>query len=136
MSDVLEFDLSGAFKAFDKSVEDVLESAIIGVHDAVDDLLDKSRDEAPLKKGTLRTTAGSSVEVDGNVVTGEVFYSATETSKSGERVNYAVILHEMGEFKNPTTPGTRPKWLERPLKRDAKKYNRMIASAIRKGLRK
>lgn len=136
MSDVIEFDLSGAFKAFDKSVEDVLESAIIGVHDAVDDLLATSRDEAPLKKGTLRTTAGSSVEVDGNVVTGEVFYSATETSKSGERVNYAVILHEMGEFKNPTTPGTRPKWLERPLKRDAKKYNRMIASAIRKGLRK
>lgn len=136
MSDVIEFDLSGAFKAFDKSVEDVLESAIVGVHDAVDDLLDKSRDEAPLKKGTLRTTAGSNVEVDGNVVTGEVFYSATETSKSGERVNYAVILHEMGEFKNPTTPGTRPKWLERPLKRDAKKYNRMIASAIRKGLRK
>lgn len=136
MSDAIEFEFETFFKALDGTKEDVLQSAIAGVSAATYDLLAESRDEAPLKKGTLRTTAGSSVEVDGNVVTGEVFYSATETTKSGERVNYAVILHEMGEFKNPTTPGTRPKWLERPLKRDAKKYNRMIASAIRKGLRK
>lgn len=135
MSDVIEFDIGPLLAAFDRSKAEVLESAVVGVHDAVDSLLAVSRDEAPLKKGTLRTTAGSSVEVDGDTVTGEVFYSAVETTKTGERVNYAVILHEMGEFKNPTTPGTRPKWLERPLKRDAKRYNRMIASAIRKGLR-
>lgn len=133
---MIEFDFTKVFDGLDRTKEQVLESAVIGVNDALNNLLDESRNEAPLAKGTLRTTAGiSPAEVDGDVVTGEVFYSATEDGKSG-RVNYAIITHELGErYKNPTTPGTRPKYLERPLKRDAKKYNGMIASAIRKGLR-
>lgn len=134
MSDVIEFEFETLFKALDRSKEDVLESAIVGVNDATDHLLAVSRDEAPLDKGTLRTTAGTTVEVNGDTVTGEVFYSAVEQGASG-RVNYAIIVHEMGEYKNPKTPGTRPKFLERPLKANAKKYNRMIATVIRKGLR-
>ncbi|MFR9710261.1 hypothetical protein ACL02P_12705 [Paenibacillus sp. MB22_1] len=132
---MIEFEFDELFNGLDRSKKHVRESAKAGVTAAVYSLLDESRNEAPLDKGVLRTTAGTNIEVEGDTVTGEVFYSATETTKSGERVNYAVILHEMGEFKNPTTPGTRPKWLERPLKRDAKKYNRMIASAIKKGLK-
>lgn len=131
----IEFDFTTMFDALDRTKEHVLESAIVGVNDATDVLLAVSRDEAPLDKGPLRMSAGKNVTVDGDVVTGEVFYSATEDGNSG-RVNYAIITHELGErYKNPTTPGTRPKYLERPLKRDAKKYNGMIASAIRKGLR-
>lgn len=130
----IEFEFETFFNVLDRTKEQVLESAIVGVHDATDVLLATSRDEAPLQGGTLRTTAGKDVIIDGNTVTGEVYYSATEEGRSG-RVNYAVIVHEMGEYKNPSTPGTRPKFLERPLKRDAKKYNGMIASAIRKGLR-
>lgn len=134
MSDVIEFEFETLFKALDRSKEDVLESAIVGVNDATDHLLAVSRDEAPLDKWILRTTAGTTVEVNGDTVTGEVFYSAVEQGAGG-RVNYAIIVHEMGEYKNPTTPGTRPKFLERPLKANAKKYNRMIATAIRKELR-
>lgn len=129
------FDFSMVAKALDRTVAEVEESAVVGVHDATDDLLTQSREEAPLDKGTLRMTSGKDVTVDGGVVSGEVFFSATEQSKSGGRYNYALRVHEMGEFKNPTTPGTRPKYLERPLKANAKRYNGMIASAIRKGLR-
>lgn len=135
--DAIEFDYGVLFKAFDKSVAGVLDGAIAGVHDVVGVLLDESREEAPLDKGTLRMTAGTNVEFDGDAaVTGEVFYSAVEEGKSG-RVNYAVILHELGEeFKNPSTPGTRPKWLERPLKRNKRRFNFMMAAAIRRGMRK
>ncbi|MGV2794729.1 HK97 gp10 family phage protein, partial [Clostridium perfringens] len=78
MSDVIEFEFETLVKALDRSTEDVLESAIIGVNDALDDLLATSRDEAPLDKGTLRTTAGTTVEFNGDTVTGEVYYSAVE----------------------------------------------------------
>lgn len=89
-------------------------------------------------------TAGKNVTTSGDVVEGEVFYSATETNKSGERINYALITHELHSgdgfsgirFKDPTTPGTTPKYLERPLKQNAEEYREMIAKAIREGLRR
>lgn len=133
--DTITFDFDTLFKALDRTREEVHASAIVGVQDATDDLLAKSRDEAPLKEGTLRTTSFSEVITDGAEVEGAVYFSAVNESETGERANYALILHEMGRFKNPTTPGTRPKYLERPLKSNAKRYNRMIATAIRKGLR-
>lgn len=132
--DTITFDFDTLFKALDRTKEEVHASAIIGVQDATDDLLAKSRDEAPLKEGTLRQTSFSEVTTDGDSVEGAVYFSAVNESESGERANYALILHEMGRFKNPTTPGTRPKYLERPLKANAKRYNRVIAAAIRKGL--
>lgn len=132
---MIEFDFTTLFKTMDKTVNDVQEGAIIGVQDAVDDLLAASRDEAPLKEGTLRMTAFGEVQADDKGVTGSVYYSAVNQSERGERYNYALRLHEMESFKNPSTPGTRPKFLERPLKANAKRYNGMIVKAIRKGLR-
>lgn len=130
------FDFNTVIKALDRTKLDIQASAIIGVQDAVDDLLAESRDEAPLDEGTLRMTAFNEVKIaDNGEVIGTVIYNAVNESETGERANYALILHEMGRFKNPTTPGTRPKYLERPLKKNAKRYNRMIATAIRKGLR-
>ncbi|MNV37910.1 hypothetical protein D3C71_1294440 [compost metagenome] len=133
--DTISFDFNTLFKALDRTQEDVQASALIGVQDAVDDLLAKSRDEAPLDEGTLRMTAFTEVSANDNGAEGAVYYSAVNQSEGGERYNYALRLHEMARFKNPTTPGTRPKYLERPLKANAKRYNKMIASAIRKGLR-
>lgn len=129
------FDFNIITKALDRTKAEVQASAVIGMQDATDDLLAKSRDEAPLKDGTLRMTAFSEVTTEGDEVVGSVNYSAVEESSGGERFNYALRVHEMGSFKNPTTPGTRPKFLERPLKANAKRYNRMLADAIRKGLR-
>ncbi|MDR9852895.1 hypothetical protein RJP21_04675 [Paenibacillus sp. VCA1] len=129
------FDFNIITKALDRTKAEVQASGVVGVQDAVDDLLATSRDEAPLDEGTLRMTAFNEVSADGEEVVGTVTFSAVNQSESGERYNYALRLHEMGSFKNPTTAGTKPKYLERPLKANAKRYNRMIADAIRKGLR-
>lgn len=138
----IEFDITAFVGALDRTKSSVLKSAVVGTHDATDSLLDTSRNLAPRDEGTLRLTAGSDVQVNGDVVEGEVFYSATSESKSGERINYALITHELHSgdgfsgvrFKDPTTPGTQPKYLERPLKENAEKYRDMIADAIREGL--
>lgn len=130
----MEFDFSGFERMLGETQKRLISAAEKGVGDAVDALLGDSRDEAPLKTGTLRATAGKEVEVSGSTITGTVAYSVTELSESGERVEYALRLHELGEYKNPTTAGTRPKFLERPLKVNAERYKRMIADTIRKEL--
>ncbi|MDQ0168774.1 HK97 gp10 family phage protein [Paenibacillus tundrae] len=129
-----EFDTKTLFAGLGASTVSATNAAVEGMHDATDDLLFRSREEAPLDKGTLRETSGKNVEVTPTKITGEVYFSATETGKAGDRVNYALIVHEMAAFKNPTTPGTKPKYLEDPLTQHANEYKRLIADAIRKGL--
>lgn len=141
---MIEFDVKEFAGGLALTKEALVKAAEVGVHDATDSLLETSREFAPLDEGTLRMTAGKNVTTNGDVVEGEVFYSATETGKSGERVNYALITHELHSgdgfsgirFKDPTTPGTTPKYLERPLKQNSDEYREMIAKAIREGLRR
>ncbi|WP_052410268.1 hypothetical protein [Paenibacillus durus] len=133
MANTIEFDISAFTKKLTASKAELLAGAISGMHDATDHLLAVSRDEAPLKSSTLRTTAGKDVTVEGDTVTGEVYYSATETDSKGERYNYALRVHEMGEYKNPTTPGTRPKFLSRPLRVNAKLYRKMLIAGMKRG---
>lgn len=129
------YDTSAARRMFDTSRSVVLQSGEIGMHDVTDDLLRISRDLAPLKKGTLRQTSGKRVERHGDKVVGEVFFSATEIGKNGEVINYALITHELGEsFKNPTTPGTQPKYLEQPFKENTNRYRGMLNDAVKRGL--
>lgn len=138
----IEFDITAFVNGLDRTKAAVLKSAVVGTHEATDSLLNTSRDLAPHDKGTLRLTAGTSVEVNGVVVEGEVYYNATETDEYNARVNYALITHELHSgdgfsgiaYKDPTTPGTTPKYLERPLKQNAEEYRDIIANAIREGL--
>ncbi|MCU6709354.1 HK97 gp10 family phage protein [Paenibacillus sp. J5C_2022] len=131
----MQFDTSELERALAGLDGKVRKGAERGMHDATDDLLRVSRDLAPLDKGTLRTTAWKDVEEADGLVIGEVYYSAVEQGAKG-RVNYALITHELGDtFANPTTPGTQPKYLERPLKENADEYERMIAEEIRKELK-
>ncbi|KAA8750141.1 HK97 gp10 family phage protein [Paenibacillus sp. UASWS1643] len=132
----IEFDMDGFFKAMDFSKANVQAAAVLGMHDATDALLAESRDEAPLDKGTLRETSGKRVTANATGVRGEVYFSAVEKGTGGGRVNYALIVHEMSGYQNPTTPGTKPKYLEDPLTQNASLYQRLIADAIRKGLAK
>lgn len=146
MSSAIEFDITGFLRGLDATKAEVLSAAVTGVHDSLDNLIYISRNEAPLETGTLRATAGKTVEVVGDEVIGEAYYSVTEQTKSrarGEgstvrgtedRFNYALRLHEMGSYKNPNIANTRPKFLERPLKVNAKRYRRMIADAIKEAL--
>lgn len=129
----INFDITAFQQTLERTASKATEGAKRGVHDAMDDLLRVSRDLAPLDKGTLRTNAWNEVEADGGTITGEVYYSAVEDGPNG-RVNYALITHEMGEYKSPTTPGTQPKYLEQPLKMHADEYMRWIAEEIRKEL--
>lgn len=131
----LKFDFDAFFKSLEFTNEKVKRGAERGMHDATDDLLRESVNLAPLDKGTLRRSASKGVEVTSNGVVGEVTYSVTETSGNGERINYALYQHELGEsYKDPTTPGTQPKFLERPLKQNAERYRDMIAEEIRREL--
>ncbi|MFC4103602.1 HK97 gp10 family phage protein [Paenibacillus xanthanilyticus] len=108
-----------------------------GMHDATDDLLRESRDLAPLDKATLRRGSWKEIEeADGSVI-GDVYYSAVEKDRAGNRFNYALYMHEFGghmQYANPTTPGTQPKYLEQPLKMYSDRYMKMIAEEIRREL--
>ncbi|WP_379161376.1 hypothetical protein [Paenibacillus sp. sgz5001063] len=127
-------DTSELFRFLAQQESRVVAAAMSGLHDATDRLLVDSRNEAPLKTGTLRMTAGKKVVNENGQIYGEVFYSATEESPSGVRFNYALRVHEMGEYRNPTTPGTRPKFLSRPLRTNERLYQRFINDAIRRAL--
>jgi len=131
---MITIDLADFIKATTRTEARAKQAAVNGMHDAMDDLLRRSRDLAPLKKGTLRLTSWSEVAEKGGVVEGAVYYSATEKDKGGA-VNYALITHEMDTFKNPTTPGTQPKYLEQPFKENVERYKADIAEAIRKELK-
>lgn len=131
----INFDITGALQFLERKAAEVQAAAVSGMHDATDHLLIVSTDEAPLDKGPLRMTAGKDVSVKGGKVVGEVFFSATEQGKSGVRFNYALRVHEMGEYKNPTTPGTRPKFLARPLQANERLYQQFISDAVRRVLR-
>lgn len=138
----IEFDFNAFFRGLDWTKQAVKEGAEEGMHDATDDLLRVSRDLAPKDEGTLRMTAGKDVQISENGVSGEVFYSATERDSSGKLWDYALITHELGSdetmsgyaFKDPTTPGTVPKYLERPAKSNSDRYQKMIADGIRRRL--
>lgn len=127
-------DVSGLYRFLAQQEAKVIAGAMSGLHDATDHLLAVSRNEAPLKTTTLRVTAGKTVKNENGRIYGEVFYSATEES-GGVRFNYALRVHEMGEYKNPTTPGTRPKFLSRPLRTNERLYQRFVTDAIRRALR-
>ncbi|WP_028560845.1 hypothetical protein [Paenibacillus pinihumi] len=129
----ITFDTKGFTAAVAITQKKAAAAAKDGMHDAMDNLLRRSRELAPLDKGILRMMAWSEVTESDGVVTGEVYYSVVENNGNG-RFNYALRTHEMGEFKNPTTPGTQPKYLERPLKENAERYRDEIAAAIRKEL--
>lgn len=132
-----DIDMNAFFKALDFTDERVVNGATRGMQDAVDDLVRESRDLTPLDKRGLRDSAYGTVVMENGSVVGEVSYSVTEKDGSGERFNYALYMHEFGgktEYENPSTPGTGPKFLERPLKENHDRYMQTIAEEIRKEL--
>ncbi|HEY8415297.1 MAG TPA: hypothetical protein VIK99_05935 [Thermaerobacter sp.] len=56
----------------------------------------------------------------------------------GYGVHYAIYVHELGEkqkeFKHPSTPGTRPKWLELTLQENRDRYQRYIEQKVQEAL--
>lgn len=150
----LEFsvDVSKLLKGIEEARDALSRGARNGLHDALDEWQRESTDLAPLYKrkgpkdkrpsGTLRS--GISTEVDGSGLnlTGEISATAVEITSNGERFNYAYYLHEIypekhgDEFKNPSVPGTIPKFLETPLEERKKEWKQKIEDEIKQELRK
>ena len=130
----VEFDFSEVLAGFERKLTEIEAAAVREMGDCMDDLLAESTNIAPLDKATLRNSAWQETVSDGTAVSGAVYYSAVEESRSG-RYNYALRVHEMDGFKNPTTPGTRPKFLSEPLKKNAATYRRRVANAIARAVK-
>lgn len=130
----LNFNLAPFFKSLDLTSDRVIAAAERGVKRALDELGDESYALAPKDKGELRRSRKVHVETKSGLrITGTIRYSAINRSKSGWNFDYAVFLHELSDF-DPSTPGTGPKFLERPLKARYRRYQQIIAEEIRKGL--
>ena len=89
-----------------------------------EDLLSKAVDRTPIDTGELRKSGTVSVDKKGMMITGKVSFG-------GGAVDYADIVHEMPNTTNWTEPGTGNKYLENPLKENAKKYLDSIKEATK-----
>jgi len=129
----IDFDISGVMAGLERKFLQIEAAAKHEMGECMGDLLAESSEIAPLDKGVLRGSAWQDVSSDNGTITGSVSYWAEE--KDGARFNYALKVHEMGEYKNPTTPGTRPKFLSEPMKKNADTYKQRIADAISKAVK-
>jgi hypothetical protein len=130
----ITFDISEVMAGLERKMAEIEAAALREMGDCMDDLLAESTNIAPLDKATLRNSAWQETKSDGDAVEGAVYYTAVERDKNGRRFNYALRVHEMGEYKNPSTPGTRPKFLSETLKKNAAAYKQRVAAAIRKAV--
>lgn len=134
-----EFDMSAFERGMAGMEKRIKKAAVDGMTEVTYDLQAKAVDLAPLYKAGLRNSAWSEISESGGTVTGEVFFSAAEKDGDG-RFNYALYQHELGgtseKYKNPSTPGTQPKFLERPLKENADEYVERIGEIIEREMRR
>ena len=116
LNDVLR-NLNATVTAINKKSEKQIEKCC-------QDLLSKAVDRVP--KDTKELMKSGAVEVEKNELktTGKVSFG-------GGQVDYADIVHEMPNNVNWTEPGTGNKYLENPLKENAKKYLDSIKEATK-----
>jgi hypothetical protein len=135
-----ELDFSEVLRGIDMTDMAAKEAVKRGVHDSMDDLKRISVNIAPIDEGDLRRSASYRVKTGGNKVTGELTFSATNSSSGYGRFNYAYWTHEImssGQAKaNGGTDGYSigNKYVERPLKGEAEKYKRWIAEEIKEAI--
>lgn len=107
----------------------------IGLEDVMDDWKRLSTDLAPLSEhgGTLRRGIYKEVDEESGELTGAISVTAVE-SRNGKTFDYATHIHDVfphKTFKHPTTAGTIPKFLDKPLEENGKQWIRDIEKAIR-----
>ncbi|MHA7964967.1 hypothetical protein ACX93W_12560 [Paenibacillus sp. CAU 1782] len=129
-----DFDTHDFTKGLETLEQRITEGAARGLYDFTQMVHDASRQLAPNDKGTLRRESWTEYSETPTTLSSEIHFSVSEKDANGKAFDYALKLHEMGEYKNPTTPGTQPKFLERPLKENAHKLTEYVAAEIRKGL--
>lgn len=136
MAENLELDLSGFINKINTTAESIAKGARTGMHDVLDDWKRESTDLAPMDKGTIRRSIDTEIEGDGLDLEGSITANATEKWGDG-RFNYAYYIHEVkGDIKNPTTPGTIAKFLDKPAEDNEKRWQKMIENAIEEKIKK
>lgn len=113
--------LEDVLRNFDKVVGEMKEESEKVVYKVSADLLRESNELTPFDRGWLRKSGKVKVEKKRNNVIGTVSYGDS-------RVDYAQKVHEI-KAQNYSEPGTSWKYLERPLKANAKKYQRALKKA-------
>ncbi|WP_308637717.1 hypothetical protein [Paenibacillus silvisoli] len=133
----LDIDFNAVFSGIDFAGSAIRNAAARGMEMAMRELLDEAKSSAPKLSGEFRQKARFEVVTTSYGVSGTVIFSALKHYKRGWAFDVALKLHEYPKaFKNPSTPGTGPKFLERPLKARSARYRELIATEIAKELRK
>lgn len=82
-----------------------------------------------IKGGTLR----QGIKIDGVKQKGKTFIGQMSTTASNKGFNYAYYIHEVYKkksFKNPSTAGTVPKFLDKSKKEHMKDMQRLMMDGI------
>jgi len=130
------------FRGYQRRLEDAIdEGSRIGTGDVLDEWKREAVNLAPLDKGTLRRNIKTELVTHGDTVSGEISASVIET-RNGRRFDYAAYLHDEyplkhGEtFKNPTTAGTIPRFIDKPLEEHGAEWAADIERGIKETLRR
>lgn len=142
----IDLDLSALIHALEAAPEVVGRAVKRGLHDALDEWKRDSTDLAPLDKGTLRRGISTDVNGQGLDLSGEITAVAVEVAErgkwAGQRFNYAYYLHEEfpkkhgRSFKDPSTPGTIPEFLDTPAVYKGDDWVRDIENEIKNELKR
>ncbi|MFS8639301.1 MAG: hypothetical protein LOD90_00515 [Symbiobacteriaceae bacterium] len=102
----------------------------------------ESNKTAPKKTGDLR--ANAYLKFDGEELARGENPPASLAAPTGFRgrhvvevgygVEYAIYVHEMPPYQNPTTPGTRPKFLELAVQENRDRIARHVEQKVREAL--
>jgi hypothetical protein len=112
-----------------------------GLEDIMDEWKADAVDLAPLEHGTLRRGIHTDVDAESGKLTGAISATAVERSAGGT-FDYAEYIHDIypqvhgKTFKKPTTAGTIPEFLDKPMEENGERWKRELEAAIRDGLRR
>ncbi|WP_169083231.1 HK97 gp10 family phage protein [Paenibacillus sp. PL91] len=130
------------FRGYQRRLEDAItEGSEEGTREVLMEWKREATDLAPLEKGTLRRNIKTELTEGNGEISGEISASVIEM-RGGRRFDYAAYLHDVypekhGEkFKNPTTDGTIPRFIDQPLEDNAEKWAADIEREIESTLRR
>lgn len=130
--------IDNVIRNINRQIGKMKEVSVKGVEDVGLDLLGKAVRDAPVDTGDLRGSGSVSFgdnviaegDEDGNIdIVGKASRKAKPEVTVGFSVPYAHRQHEDLEYHHPR--GGKAKYLEDPLKQNAKQYVRHIAEKVR-----
>lgn len=100
------------------ALEGAPELTVDGVRDVVTDIGARAAEKAPVDTGDLRGSMTTSVELNGDQITGEVRFTE----------KYAAVQHERVDFRHPQ--GGEAKYLEKAALEKADQIRAKVAAAL------